>query len=153
MEFHFKRRTKEDIIEFLTWHFDGIYSFYDNDAQREKIEWYWNSIHNDKAFSMLNEKYELIGNCEYSLDGDSYIMGLQMKPELTGKGMGYSFSNAVIEFGRDKYKFNELYLAVAAFNERATKVYTKLGFEVIEKDIWTIREKDYEFLIMKKQFA
>lgn len=152
MEFYFRRRTKADIQEFLSWHFEGVYAFYNNDSQQEKIDWYINSVENENAFSVFNEKEELIGNCEYSLDDGAYVMGLQMKPELTGMGMGKVFSNAVIEFGRAKYQFCELYLAVAAFNERAATVYRSLGFTVIEETIWTIREKDYEFLIMKKQF-
>jgi ribosomal-protein-alanine N-acetyltransferase len=45
-----------------------------------------------------------------------------------------------------------LFLAVAAFNERAVKVYKNLGFKVIEEDVWNIRGKDYDFLIMKLDF-
>lgn len=152
MKYNFRRRTKEDIQAFLSWHFEGVYSFYDNDIQKEKLDWYWSSIENEDAFSIYNDHNELVGSCEFSIDEGEYIMGLQMKPELTGQGMGVEFSNAVIKFGKERYDFKALYLAVATFNKRATKVYEKLGFEVIEEDVWNIRGNDYNFLIMKKQF-
>ncbi|MFC7785446.1 hypothetical protein ACFQWC_13190 [Rossellomorea sp. GCM10028870] len=38
MELTIRRRIEEDVHEFITWAYEGIYSFYDNNSQAEKIE-------------------------------------------------------------------------------------------------------------------
>ncbi|WP_346895059.1 GNAT family protein [Clostridium sp. UBA7503] len=75
-----------------------------------------------------------------------------MRPELTGKGFGVEFAKSIIDYGREKYKFNYIDLIVAKFNNRAIKVYEKLGFKVIEEFVNTIRGNDYDFLAMRLVF-
>lgn len=156
MNFEFRIRTESDTQEFLTWSFEGEYSFYDNAIQQEKIDSIINLTGSDKAFSVYNEDNELVGNCEFYDVGDDgeilYAVGVQMKPILTGKGYGEAFCKAIIEYGRKVIGFNRLGIAVADFNKRAKRVYEKLGFELIEEDVWNIRGNDYKFIIMEKNF-
>lgn len=156
MEFQLRVRTEEDTHEFLTWQYEGEYSFYDNSIQEEKIECFKELIGSDMAFSVYNEKNELVGNCEFDNVGTKenvlLAMGVQMKPELTGQGHGYEFCKAIMEQSREKLGFNRLGLAVADFNKRARQVYEKLGFEKVEEDIWTIRGTEYKFIIMERAF-
>ncbi|WP_282137317.1 hypothetical protein [Rossellomorea aquimaris] len=92
MELTIRRRTEEDIKKFITWTYDGIYSFYDNNSQAEKIKGLKESVHLERAFSVVDEKENLIGNCEFydvEEDGkDILVLGVQMKPSMTGKGYG-----------------------------------------------------------------
>lgn len=156
MNFEFRIRTESDTQEFLTWSFEGEYSFYDNGIQQEKIDSIVSLTGSDKAFSVYNEDNELVGNCEFYDVGDDgeilYAVGVQMKPILTGKGYGEAFCKAIIEYGRKVIGFNRLGIAVADFNKRARRVYEKLGFELIEEDVWNIRGNDYKFIIMEKNF-
>ncbi|WP_369679341.1 GNAT family N-acetyltransferase [Terribacillus saccharophilus] len=50
------------------------------------------SIHSDRAFSVVDEEGNLAGNCEfYNVQEDEIeilVVGLQMKPSLTGQGLG-----------------------------------------------------------------
>ncbi|MFZ3579728.1 GNAT family N-acetyltransferase [Virgibacillus sp. DJP39] len=154
MELTIRRRTKEDINEFITWTYEGIYSFYDNNIQKEKIEGFKQSVHSERAFSVIDEKENLIGNCEFfnvEEDGEEILaVGVQMKPSLTGKGYGSKFVKATIEQGKELLKFNHLELAVVDFNERAIKTYEKEGF--IKKGEFQneIRGNTYNFIIMAK---
>lgn len=38
MSFIIRKRTEEDVNQFLTWTYEGIYSFYDNNIQEEKVD-------------------------------------------------------------------------------------------------------------------
>lgn len=156
MELTIRRRTQEDIKEFLTWTYDGIYSFYDNDSQIEKIEGLKESVHLERAFSVVDENEYLVGNCEFydvEEDGENIlVLGVQMKPSLTGKGLGQAFVQAIIEQGRERLKFTHLELAVADFNERAIRTYEKEGFRKRGSFENEIRGENYPFTIMEKNF-
>ncbi len=152
MKLEFRVPTKSDLDDILTWKYDGKYSFYDNDIQKEKMEWIESFVDSDDNFSIYNDSNKLVGNCSFYYIEEFFCVGLQMKPELTGKGFGVEFAKSIIDFGREKYKFNYIDLIVAKFNNRAIKVYEKLGFKVIEEFVNTIRENDYDFLAMRLVF-
>lgn len=151
MTFTIRKRTEEDINEFITWTYDGIYSFYDNNIQQEKIEKYKQSVYSERSFSVVDGNDNLIGNCEFF--GEEVIaVGVQMKPSLTGQGSGLSFVNAVVEQGRELLKFNHLELAVVDFNKRAIRTYEKAGFKLKGEFKNEIRGNTYNFIIMEKDW-
>ncbi len=76
-------------------------------------------------------------------------IGLGMKPELTGKGMGLDFLKAGLSYAISKYNPKVITLLVATFNERAIKVYKKAGFESVETFNQDINGSRFEFLKMK----
>jgi len=90
--------------------------------------------------------------CHWLEDGQMAI-GLGLKPELTGQGLGKEFTRACIEFGiqRLNYKGNNVKLMVASFNERAIKIYKKLGFKETERNVLEISDGYTEFIIMDKK--
>ncbi len=153
MKLEFRIPVKSDIEDILTWKYDGIYSFYDNSIQKEKIEWIESFIDSDDNFSIYNEQNELVGNCSFYYIEEFFCLGVQMKPELTGKGFGTEFVRAIINFGKKKYNLSYIDLTVAKFNKRAIKVYEKVGFKIIEEIVNTIRGNDYDFLIMRLEFG
>lgn len=154
MQFELKRVTENDSKEFLTWCFDNEYSFYDNSIQEQKIKWINELPNNEWAFSVYNDLGELVGNCEFSDETDDepepfIVRGVQMKPDMTGKGLGHDFCKSILEYGKNTLGFSTINIAVAEFNVRAQKVYKTLGFEVVGDDIWNIRGEDYKFIYMK----
>ena len=157
MEFLLRKRTEEDIEDFLTWKYEGVYSFYDNSIQQEKIDGYRQSVNKEQALSVVNEFDELVGNCEFfdvSDDGEEEILavGIQMKPSLTGKGHGSAFFRAIVEKGRSLFGYDHLELAVVDFNHRAIKVYEREGFQQIGEFMNEIRGDLYRFIIMAKDW-
>lgn len=152
MKIEFRKPTENDAKDISTWKYEGIYSFYDNDKTAAKQEWASNIHKYENVFAMYNEKNELIGNCnfEYDDENNEYLFGVQMRPCLTGKGMGTEVVTNILNFGREKYKYNEITLLVAKFNERAKRVYEKLGFKVIEEFPAHVNNEDIIFIVMKK---
>lgn len=152
MNIEFRKSNKYDGKDIATWRYEGIYSFYDNDKTKEKQQWALN-IHNEKdTFVMYNEENKLIGNCCFYFDDDNvkFNFGVQMRPDLTGKGMGDEVLKFILKFAKENYKFNEIYLLVAKFNKRAIKLYSNLGFEILEEFIWNVNGEETEFIEMKR---
>lgn len=156
MDFYLRSRIEEDTKEFLGWKYEGIYSFYDNDIQKEKIDAIEKATNSDYAFTVINELDEIVGNCEFFYvneedEEEILAVGVQMKPSLTGEGHGTEFFKAIVEQGRDRFHYNYLELMVVEFNKRAIRVYEKLGFLVKDEVENEIRGEKYRFLIMGKR--
>ena len=103
-----------------TWRYEPPYDFYDGDAEpvRNPERWY----------EALDEAGALVGNFYFEEKGDAVEIGLGLRPELTGRGLGLEFLRAGIEYGRARFDTERVILNVAAFNERAIKVYERAGF-------------------------
>lgn len=152
MDFNFTIPTKSDVQDILKWEYEGIYSFYNNSIDKKKIKWIESFIDSDDNFSIYNENNELIGNCSFYYIDEFLCVGVQMRPDITGKGFGTEFVKSIINFGKQKYNLNCIHLTVAKFNNRAIKVYEKLGFKVVEEFVNTIRGNDYDFIAMRLEF-
>lgn len=152
MKIDFRKPTESDAKDIATWKYEGIYSFYDNDKTEAKRQWASNIHKEENAFVMYNEKNELIGNCSFDYDEEDnkFMFGVQMRPNLTGKGMGTEVVDTILNFGKEKYKFNEINLLVAKFNKRAITIYEKLGFKTIDEFIWHVNNEEKEFIEMSK---
>jgi ribosomal-protein-alanine N-acetyltransferase len=59
---------------------------------------------------------------------DALDVGLGMRPDLIGKGMGEEFVRVGLAFARECYSPASFRLTVAAINRRAIRVYEKVGF-------------------------
>lgn len=152
MKFEVRRATISDAKEMANWEYEGEYSFYNNNIQKEKTEWILTFPESDNDFSVYNENNELMGNCTFYYIEEFFCVGVQMRPDITGKGFGTEFVKAVLDFGKEKYNLSFIDLTVAKFNKRAIKVYERLGFEIIEEFVNTIRGNDYDFLAMRLEF-
>lgn len=152
MNIEFRKPTENDAKDIVTWKYEGIYSFYDNDKTEGKKQWAANIHHEENTFVLYNEKNELIGNCCFDYDENQIMLGVQMRPDLTGKGMGTEIVKIILDFGREKFKFDEIRLYVAKFNKRAIRLYEKLKFEIIDEFIWNVNGEEKEFISMKKNY-
>lgn len=81
-------------------------------------------------------------------DADALDVGLGMRPDLTGKGLGRDFLEAGLAYARRAYKPAALRLTVAAFNERARRLYEGAGFREIGRFESPCPEAGREFLVM-----
>lgn len=133
MDYTFEVMTQEQAEEIAyNWHYEGQYSFYDMEADQEDLaEFLDSNIRGETTFAVCEEK-EIVGFFSFNrVDVHIVDIGLGMKPNLTGRGFGEAFIRRGLEFCMEKCQPRYITLSVATFNERAIKVYKKVGFEVV----------------------
>jgi [ribosomal protein S18]-alanine N-acetyltransferase len=147
----FSPLSQEEAEAISEWHYPEPYSFYDwradPDDLRELLdpalrgEAYW-AVHDDGG--------ELVGNFSFKPKGDAVEMGLGLRPDLTGRGLGAAFLAAGLEFARERFSPERFTLAVATFNERAIKVYERAGFVRDRVYMHSTNGGEWEFLEMSR---
>lgn len=123
----------------LGWRYEPPYDLYNTPLQ-----------HIDKGVETLldplNGYYKLTGSmgdivayCCFGPDGqvpggdyalDALDIGLGLRPDLTGQGLGSTYVAAVLDFAGEYFKPPAFRVTVAAFNKRALKVWQGAGFQV-----------------------
>lgn len=120
--------------EIRSWRHPAPYDFYDLDADLDDLAEFLDEQRWPEAyFSVHADDWDLVGNVVYDRKGSSATIGLGMRPDLTGKGLGTAFVAAGLEFGVERWGIDRYELAVAEFNQRAINVYQRVGFKVVEK--------------------
>jgi len=135
------------------WHYDGVYSFYDMAAESHDIMDTKNWRYIIRA--VLNEDDELVGWATFYTEDDEFWLSLYMRPDLTGQGLGEEFVTQCVEYAISHYKLSKhtIKIAVAVFNERAIKLYQRLGFAESRKTIRDTHIGQVDFIEMEKQIA
>lgn len=148
-KYEFRRVSENDVEDILTWKYEGIYSFFDNDLSQGKIDYIKSFPTDGNAYAIYDEKNQLVGNCALYLN-DKVSFSIQMRPNLTSKGMGKNFLEAFLEFAKDKYSLKNIELSVLKFNERAIRLYKSLDFKVTDGFIGKTVKGEMEFIKMEK---
>ncbi|MDN3954541.1 GNAT family N-acetyltransferase [Sporolactobacillus laevolacticus] len=150
MNYKFEVMTQEQAEDIAyNWHYDHDYSFYDMEADEEDLEEFLDPQKRNNSFYVVKSFNTIIGFfCFDKLSDHTIEIGLGMKPELTGKGHGYEFLKAGIDFAKSNYKPNTITLSVAAFNQRAIKVYQKIGFKEEYSFMQDTNGSSFKFLKM-----
>jgi ribosomal-protein-alanine N-acetyltransferase len=73
---------------------------------------------------------------------------LGIKPNLCGRGSGLDFLNHGLGFARNELSAKGVRLTVAAFNERAIKVYKNAGFQKVNSFERISGNEKIEFWVM-----
>ncbi len=120
MKLTIRLASVETFAEMATWRYERPYDFYDGDVDPV--------LNPERFYEALDEDGSLVGNYYFEQKGDALEIGLGLRPDLTGRGLGLEFLLAGIEFGRRRFGLPRVILNVAAFNERAIKVYERAGF-------------------------
>ena len=122
------------------WRYEGEYAFY-NAREPFRAEHPDQPVGED-AFVCLDPAGGVLGHVSYGPDGqiptvegygypeDALDVGLGLRPDLCGRGLGAEFTARCLRFGRERYGADKFRLSVAAFNERAIGCYRKAGFSV-----------------------
>ncbi|MGD6993111.1 GNAT family N-acetyltransferase [Sutcliffiella horikoshii] len=150
MTYKFEIMTQAQAEEIAhNWHYDGEYSFYDMVADEEDLAEFLDCKARDNSMFAVMMDTELIGFFSVSqAAANVYDIGLGMRPDLTGKGRGTEFLHAGMEFVQARFTVDKFTLSVATFNQRAIKVYRKVGFRDMDTFMQDTNGDTYEFLRM-----
>jgi [ribosomal protein S18]-alanine N-acetyltransferase len=120
MKLTIRPASADALAEIGAWRYDPPYDFYDGDADPV--------LNPERFYEARDEEGALVGFFYFEEKGDALEIGLGLRPPLTGRGLGPEFFLAGVEFGRERFRSQRMILNVAAFNERAIKVYERAGF-------------------------
>lgn len=126
--------------QIATWTYDGEYGIYDFANDEEAL----NELMDGSYYACIAEDGELKGYYCYGESAkirtakpDAYKegpvdIGLGLRPDLCGQGLGRKFVRAGIAFAETKFNKTQIRLAVATFNKRAIRAYEGVGFQRIK---------------------
>ncbi len=77
-------------------------------------------------------------------------VGLGLRPQDAGQGLGGAFLDEGLAFGRETFHPGTFQLYVAASNERAIKVYERRGFQEVGRQTRHLLGRDWEFIEMRR---
>lgn len=158
MQANIKRITYAEACEISKWIYKNKYSNFSMDGSSKcikelRIGPYYSVTHKnnnllgyycfDKAARVLIDRQLELYNDKSFTD-----IGLGLRPDLCGKGLGFNFLKMGINFARDQLSAEKFRLTVASFNTPAIKVYSKLGFEKVNSFKKTSTLGKVEFWIM-----
>jgi [ribosomal protein S18]-alanine N-acetyltransferase len=148
----FGRMTQAEAEQIATWRYPGEYAFYDADFVPEGVDELLDSAkRRDEYWSARAADGVLEGFAQLSpAAGGTTEIGLGLRPELTGRGIGGAFTEAVIDLARARGA-GRMVLAVAAFNLRAIRVYERVGFAETGRHVRHLAGRDWEFVDMQLQ--
>ncbi len=131
--------TLEDAKDICNWKYDGFYSIYNEPSWEEMVntgrKLCLKEVRDNEYVKVLDDNNNYIGYGRIREILGCYLIGVAMKPEYTGKGLGSEFVNTII-----KDLHGRLVIEVREENKRAIKCYEKVGFKVINRKFF---EDDY----------
>ena len=136
------------------WQYGGIYAFYSHRPKNAA------DLLDGTHFAVTDADDALLGFfCfgadariptleEGVYDADALDIGLGMRPDLCGQHAGLPFLLRGLAYAQQTHRPNCFRLSMAAFNERAIKVYARAGFSVA-REVTNAYFKN-KFLIMTR---
>ena len=145
-----------DAAAVAAWRYEPPYDFYDTVADPSSLmevldagRW------GDTYFSVCSAPEagpsELVGFLGLTpLRSGELEIGLGLRPDLTGLGLGLRFVEACLDFARSRFDRTSFVLHVATFNRRARTVYERAGFVAQETSYRHLSGRRWEFLRMSR---
>jgi ribosomal-protein-alanine N-acetyltransferase len=145
--------TQAEAEEVAAWRYPGEYAFYDADSVPGGLaELLDPARRGDEYFTAHGRDGNLEGFVQLETAGDGIEIGLGLRPDLTGRGLGLAFTAAAIELA-ERRGAERIVLVVAAFNARAIRVYERAGFVETGRHMRHLGGRDWEFVAMELEAA
>jgi [ribosomal protein S18]-alanine N-acetyltransferase len=141
MSFAFHRLDEAAARAVVSWSYPPPYEVYNEEPQR--VEQVVQALLKPDYhyYRMAEGPDPLVAYCCFGLDarvaGGDYALealdlGLMVRPDLTGHGRGGQFATAVLEFAQLTFPQKAWRVTIAEFNQRAQRVWAKLGFRQVQ---------------------
>jgi ribosomal-protein-alanine N-acetyltransferase len=151
-QFVIRPMAAADAQAIAQWRYPAPYSFYDADADPDDLaELLEPSEWGRRYFAATDADGQLVGLFVFKVDGGVVEIGLGLRPDLTGQGLGASFVEAGMRHASVALGATELALAVAAFNRRAITVYERAGFREFRRYDHATNGGVHEFVWMTRR--
>jgi [ribosomal protein S18]-alanine N-acetyltransferase len=138
--------------EVATWHYDPPYDFYDLASDPHDEAEMRDPAHAAQYRAVLEDDDERLDAFWYfKSQGDIVEVGIGLRPDLTGRGLGESFLRAQLDYATGQWYPARFRLFVAAWNERAIRLYGRFGFSEVGRETRHFElVGDHEFVEMER---
>lgn len=160
MRFTLKPITPCDAQAISRWRYEEPYSIYDGDPTSVEAllepRFSYHSVYDERGdlagyFCFGEDARVAAGRRLGVYERETALdIGLGMRPDLTGRGLGEGFLRAGLRFAREAYSPPAFRLTVATFNRRAIRAYERAGFEAVETFGAATRGGGREWLLMRR---
>ena len=164
MHFTFTPMNEEDAHAIQSWHYDEPYTIYNMNGEEEPNAFAEMLDRRSPYYVVRDEQNVLIGFFSYGtsahIDGltepglfveDRMVtIGLGLRPDIAGHGLGLSFVNAGLDFACKEFAPKRFRLYVFAWNQRAIRIYERAGFQRVGVRIVQHADGDREFIEMQR---
>ncbi|UQZ34280.1 GNAT family N-acetyltransferase [Paenibacillus sp. PK3_47] len=122
--------------EICEWNYKPPYNIYEwmpwDQMEALGIEFGDPGLRSEQYVSVVNDQKVLCGFAQlFPMEG-VVRLGIGMRPDLCGQGMGHLFVKAVVQAAEARYPEREIDLEVLTWNQRAIKTYRKCGFTITD---------------------
>lgn len=158
--FAFRAITPADVEAIVAWHYPAPYDFYNwdpADDPADLLDPLAGCVVADDNTSMpagfvcFGAGGQTPGGLRAGLYDEPLLdVGLGLRPDLTGRGLGLAFVDAALAIGQERFRPSGFRLSVATFNERAIRVYERAGFVRGESFVSPVRGVETPFLLMRR---
>src|SRR4029078_2636888 len=131
--YRFAAMSQEDAEAIAEWHYPAPFSFYGASADPNDIAELRDPALRGAGYeSVRNESGDLVGFFQFKQNRpDAIEIGLGLRPDLTGRGLGGAFLEAGLGRAPAPVRPTRIVLSVATFNRRAITVYERAGFAAV----------------------
>jgi [ribosomal protein S18]-alanine N-acetyltransferase len=159
--------TEGDARTIQTWRYEGEYATYNVADTAEGLAELLDT--RSPYFTVRDERGELVGFFVYGTAGEvggemgetepalyanpadrTLSVGLGLRPDLTGKGLGLAFVEVALAFARERFAPRGFRLFVLDWNMRAIRVYERAGFARVRTLTVTNRHGVLTFVEMRR---
>jgi [ribosomal protein S18]-alanine N-acetyltransferase len=150
--YRFRQMGDEEAREISRWHYEPPYDFYDSTSDPDDLAELLDPARREGTyFSAFDAEGALVGFFQFESKGETVDVGLGMRPDLTGRGLGLEYLLAGLDFARERFSPGRFTLAVATFNERAIEVYERARFRRGAVYTHHTNGADFLFLAMARE--
>lgn len=135
--FHIAPLSLRQCEEICSWIYEPPYDLYNwkpwTEMLEEQNEFADPSIRKEQYAAVMDKAGVLCGFAQFFPLTGVIRLGLGMRPDLRGQGLGVPFVKAIVREAVSRGPSQEIDLEVLVWNERAIKVYSKAGFVITDR--------------------
>ncbi len=125
----FRQMDDADARDLSSWRYEPPHDFYAPAADPDDLAELLDPVRRENVyFAVLDDENHLVGFFQFEGEGEAANIGLGLRPNLTGKGLGAEFILSGLAFARERFSPERFTLSVATFNGLAISVYERAGF-------------------------
>ena len=144
--------------EIAAWRYPEPYAVYNLPPQAGLSEWlngeyfvHLDALGHPEGFICFRQSARIQAIEPDAYTGNMLDIGLGLRPELCGKGLGAPFLLDALQFARLRFGASHFRLSAACFNIRALRAYERAGFR-LKREIHQL-SSGASFMIMEKKLA